>query len=258
VPPDSFSRTGQLWGHPHYRWSEHRRTRFAWWVARVKHALTRFDGVRIDHFVGFVNAYEIPGRARTAMRGVWRKAPGAQLLTALERNCGKLPLIAEDLGQVTPAVTALRERFGLPGMRIVQYAFGDPRSENLPCKHPVNCVTYPGTHDNPTTVEWWHGLDGRARERFCTYAGGGLGGAGGARKPAAAQRACHDMVRITLQSPATLAVVPVQDLLGLGRSARMNTPGRPSGQWRWRLERGALAHLDPVRIRGLAEACARA
>lgn len=247
VPPDLFSRTGQLWGHPHYRWSQHARTGFAWWIARVRAALERFDALRIDHFVGLVHAYEIPGRAHTARHGVWRPTPGAALLTALERSCGRLPLVAEDLGAVTPAVTALRERFGLPGMRLVQNAFYGPGSQDLPPLHARTCVTYPGTHDNDTTAGWWRTLPRHARQRFTAYTG--------ERRASAVPLA---MIRATLQSPAQTAIVPMQDYLGLGSEARMNLPGRASRQWRWRMAPAALGTLDPASIRALACAAARA
>ncbi|MFO0961938.1 MAG: 4-alpha-glucanotransferase [Phycisphaerales bacterium] len=251
VPPDCFSTTGQLWGHPHYRWSEHRRTGFAWWIARIRESLRRFDALRIDHFVGFVHAYEIPGGARDARRGRWRPTPGRELLEALERACGRLPLVAEDLGAVTPEVTALRERFGLPGMKLLHNAFYGPDSGDLPPNHPLDCVAYPGTHDNDTTVGWWRGLSAPARARFADYTG--------ARTTAQAGReVCPRIVQAALQSPARTAIVAMQDHLGLGRESRMNTPGKGRGQWRWRLAPGALDRLDAASIRRSAEATARA
>jgi 4-alpha-glucanotransferase len=250
VPPDCFSATGQLWGHPHYRWSEHRRTGFAWWVARIRDSLARFDALRIDHFVGFVHAYEIAGDARTAMRGTWRPTPGRELLEALERACGRLPLVAEDLGAVTPEVVALRERFGLPGMKLVHNAFYGPASGDLPCNHPVDCVAYPGTHDNDTTLGWWASLPPDARERYAAYVG--------ARSAADARRGLpRSMVDVVLQGPARTAIVAMQDHLGLGREARMNTPGLGSGQWRWRMLPDALRGLDAARMRRSVEAVAR-
>ncbi|MBL9141636.1 MAG: 4-alpha-glucanotransferase [Phycisphaerae bacterium] len=249
VPPDCFSRTGQLWGHPHYRWSEHLRTRFAWWTARVQHALRRCDALRIDHFVGFVHAYEVPGAARTARRGAWKPAPGLQLLTALERACGTLPLVAEDLGAVTPRVVALREQFGLPGMKLVHNAFYGAASDDLPCKHPVDCVAYAGTHDNDTTLGWWKHLKAPARARFADYAGVAVS------RPQSIPCA---MMRIVMQSPAQTAIVAMQDALGLDGSARMNTPGRGTGQWRWRMAANALRSRDAARIRALAQVSARA
>jgi 4-alpha-glucanotransferase len=250
VPPDCFSTTGQLWGHPHYRWSEHRRTGFAWWTSRIRTALDRFDALRIDHFVGFVHAYEIPGDARTAMHGSWRPTPGAQILQAVERECGRLPLVAEDLGAVTDEVIALRRRFGLPGMKLVHNAFYGPASGDLPCLHPVDCVAYPGTHDNDTTLGWWQGLRADARLRYAAYVG-----ASGARE--AARGLPRSMVDLVMQSPARTAIVAMQDHLSLGRAARMNVPGRASRQWRWRMAPDALLGLDAARMRRLAEATAR-
>ncbi len=250
VPPDCFSATGQLWGHPHYRWSEHRRTGFAWWVARIRDSLARFDALRIDHFVGFVHAYEIAGDAKTAMRGTWRPTPGREVLEALERACGRLPLVAEDLGAVTPEVVALRERFGLPGMKLVHNAFYGPASGDLPCNHPVDCVAYPGTHDNDTTLGWWASLPPDARERYAAYVG--------ARSAADARRGLpRSMVDLVLQGPARTAIVAMQDHLGLGREARMNAPGEGSGQWRWRMLPDALRALDAARMRRSVEAVAR-
>lgn len=249
VPPDCFSRDGQRWGHPHYRWSEHRRTRFAWWIARVRHALSRCDALRVDHFVGLVHAFEIPARDRTARRGSWKPTPGRELLTALERACGRLPLVAEDLGAVTPAVVALRERFGLPGMKLVHNAFYGPDSGDLPSLHPVDSVVYSGTHDNDTTVGWHAGLPAPARARFAAYAGLGARATHG--------EVCQAMARIVLASPARTAVLPLQDWLHLGHSARMNLPGKATGQWCFRATTSHLAALDPATIRGLAEATAR-
>jgi 4-alpha-glucanotransferase len=251
VPPDCFSTTGQLWGHPHYRWSEHRRTGFAWWIARIRENLRRFDALRIDHFVGFVHAYEIPGNAKTAMKGTWRPTPGRELLEALERACGRLPLVAEDLGAVTPEVVALRERFGLPGMKLVHNAFYGPASGDLPSLQPVDCVAYPGTHDNDTTLGWWRTLPADARRRFCRYTGY-------ASAPDAGRELPAEMIRIVLQGPARTAIVAMQDWLALNGTARMNTPGKGSGQWRWRMLPDALGALDPATIRNLIDATARA
>lgn len=279
VPPDCFSRTGQLWGHPHYRWAEHTRTKFAWWSSRALHALKRCDALRIDHFVGLVHAYEIPGKDRTARRGEWRPTPGLELLTALERAYGRLPLVAEDLGALTPRVTALRQRFGLPGMKLVHNAFYGPASSDLPCMHPVDCVAYAGTHDNNTTLGWWNGLKTAERARFAEYAGiavhagkrgrasavFGASTASTASATSAASTASATaksvpaaMMRIVLQSPARTAVLAMQDVLGLDQRARMNTPGRGTGQWRWRMPANALRPSDAASIRGLAEASARA
>lgn len=221
VPPDCFSATGQRWGHPHFHWPEHRRTKFSWWRARVAHALERFDLVRIDHFIGFHHAYEIPASSPDATRGAWKRQAGAELLAALRRDRGSLPFIAEDLGALTPAVTALRDRFNLPGMRILQHAFWSGESGDLPHNHPRHSVVYTGTHDNDTTASWWRGLGAAERVRVRA-----LGGAGSASQV---------LARMLMGSPAALAVIPMQDILGLGAAARMNLPGASSGQWSWRM-----------------------
>ncbi len=244
VPPDMFSRDGQLWGQPHYRWEAHRRDGFRWWCRRFEVAFDRFDAVRIDHFIGFHHAYEVPGGAKNARKGAWRKTPGAELLDAVRKRLGHLPLIAEDLGHLTPEVIALKDRFGLPGMKIVQNAFYGDDSGDLPCHHPPRCVVYPGTHDNDTVLGWWKGIDAAARGRFRRYVGPG--------EPVA-----DAMLRITATSPADLAVVQMQDALRLGPSARMNFPGTPSGNWRWRLDPGSPSAADARRLRGLAEGAGR-
>ena len=243
VPPDCFSADGQLWGHPHYRWSEHRRTGFRWWIERVRAAVERFDAVRIDHFIGFHHAYEIPGNATTARDGVWKRAPGRELLGALERVLGRLPLIAEDLGALTPPVVALRDDFGLPGMKLLHNAFYGDDSGEAPHRHPRHCVCYPGTHDNDTTVGWWTQLQPAAKARACAY----MGWDGG--DPAA------QLNRLAFTSPANTAIVAMQDALGLGAQARMNLPGTASGNWHWRLQRTGAASLRPAaadRLRALA------
>ena len=242
VPPDCFSADGQLWGHPHYRWSEHRRTGFRWWIERVRAAVERFDAVRIDHFIGFHHAYEIPGNATTARDGVWKRAPGRELLGALERALGTLPLIAEDLGALTPPVVALRDDFGLPGMKLLHNAFYGDDSGEAPHRHPRHCVCYPGTHDNDTTVGWWTQLQPAAKARACAY----MGLDGG--DPAA------QLNRLAFTSPANTAIVAMQDALGLGAEARMNLPGTASGNWHWRLQRTGAASLRPheaYRLRAL-------
>ncbi|MGA1266931.1 MAG: 4-alpha-glucanotransferase [Phycisphaerales bacterium] len=241
VPPDCFSRDGQLWGHPHYAWAAHRREGFRWWTRRVATALDRFDALRIDHFVGFVHAYEIPGAARTARKGRWAPTPGRQLLTAVSARLGRLPLIAEDLGAVTPAVVSLRDDFGLPGMKLLHNAFYGPDSGDLPHHHPVNCVVYPGTHDNDVSRGWVRHLDRQARERFVRLAGGDL------RRPEQA------LIRMAYSSPSRTAVVAMQDLLGLGPKARMNVPGVAHGNWTWRLDPSPL----PLRLAAQLNALAR-
>lgn len=224
VPPDCFSKDGQLWGHPHYRWSAHRADGFRWWTQRIAASLRRFHGVRIDHFVGFHHAYEIPSGAKTARTGAWKPQAGEELLAAARKKLGPLALIAEDLGAVTHEVVALRTRFDLPGMKVLHHAFGCDNSGELLHRHEVQSVVYPGTHDNDTTRGWFQALSPSERTRFVAYCG------------ADSARAPHEaMMRLAFASRAQLAVVALQDVLGLDRSARMNLPGRGQGQWRWRL-----------------------
>ncbi len=245
VPPDDFSADGQLWGHPHYAWPEHRKEKFAWWISRIACAIERFDLVRIDHFIGLHNAYEVPFGARTARNGVWRKAPGRELLAAMAKVFGPLPLIAEDLGALTPAVEALRDDFGLAGMRIVQNAFWSGRAGDMPHNHPRRSVAYSCTHDNETTMQWWKSRNAMQRARFISYSG-------------AADTTVHEaMARIVMASPAALAVLPMQDLLGLGKSARLNLPGTATGNWKWCMERGAASKALAQTMRSLIEATGR-
>ena len=244
VPADYFSATGQLWGNPHYRWDVLERTGYAWWIARFRASLALVDRVRIDHFRGFVASWEVPGDATTAVRGEWAKGPGAALFDAVRSALGaeRLPFVAENLGVITPEVEALRERLGLPGMAILQFAFGtDPQAPDFkPHNYPRNRVVYTGTHDNDTTVGWWTGAIGHSTrsntdietERECARRYLGIDG-----------REVHwEFIRAVLASVADTAIVPVQDLLGLGSDARMNRPGSVGGNWRWRLRPGQLTH----------------
>jgi 4-alpha-glucanotransferase len=245
VPPDSFSKDGQLWGTPHYRWSAHRRDGFLWWRQRIGRALDRFDLVRIDHFIGFVRAYEVPARARNARRGAWCGQPGREVLAALAKeHPDGLPLVAEDLGAVTPPVLRLRDEFALPGMRILQNGFWRDDAFDMPHRFPPNCVVYPGTHDNHVATGWWRTLSRDARRRFLAYAGP-------ASDPAEA------LVRLSMTSPANLAICQMQDLLALAPSTRMNLPGTPSGNWRWRLEAGAADAASARRLRAVIAASGR-
>ena len=242
VPPDYFSRTGQRWGNPLYRWPTLRRVGYDWWIERFRQTLHRFDAVRLDHFIGFSRYWEIPADEPTAMNGRWVPGPGAHFFRAVERAVGGLPLIAEDLGAVTEEVTALRDRFGMPGIRILQFAFGtDPQAPTFkPHFYPRHAVVYTGTHDNDTVVGWFQDPGGPRsartpeqveveREFALRY----LGSDG---------RAIHrDMVRALFASVADLAIVPLQDVLGLGAEARMNRPGTLEGNWEWRVSESALS-----------------
>lgn len=246
VPPDDFAATGQRWGHPHYRWPAHRRDGFAWWRSRVRAAVERFDLLRIDHFIGFIRAYEVPAHHRTAAHGRWRPTPGRELLRAIERDIGSLPFIAEDLGAVTRPVIALRDDHGLPGMKIVQNAFWSDDSGDRPHHHSPNTVAYPGTHDNDTVRGWWATLAPEARRRFLDYSG------------SAARDIVAAMTRLVMTSPAQLAIIPMQDLLGLGSQARMNLPGRGRGQWRWQLASDWRRGIDKVALRRMIAVAGRA
>jgi 4-alpha-glucanotransferase len=228
VPPDAFSRTGQRWGNPLYRWERMRRGGYRWWLNRLTLACDRFDAVRLDHFIGFQRYWEIQARSRTAVHGRFRPGPRDAFFHAARTALRGLPFVAEDLGIVTAEVTALRERFGLPGLRVLQFGFdGDPeRNPHLPHTYPRHCVVYTGTHDNETAVGWFKGLAAPTRRRVLDYAGGTPG-------------EIHDsLIRLALTSVADLAMVPMQDWLGLGNGARMNVPGTPRGNWTWRLPPG--------------------
>jgi 4-alpha-glucanotransferase len=228
VPPDYFSRTGQLWGNPLYRWPELKREGFRWWLDRLALSLERFDLLRIDHFRGLVSYWKVPAGARTAKRGRWQKAPAAEFLERIREEFPLLPFIAEDLGTITPDVVEIRERFGLRGMKVLQFAFndGNPDHPFLPHTYPTRCVAYTGTHDNNTLRGWYEDeIDNGTQKRVLAYLG----------RYAESSDVVGGLIRLLLGSPADLAVLPVQDLLGLGSEARMNLPGSPRGNWRWRL-----------------------
>ncbi len=223
VPPDYFSATGQRWGNPLYRWDVVRERGYAWWVARLRHALDQADLVRIDHFRGFAAYWEIPASEPTAVRGRWVEGPGADLFEALRRELGGLPVVAEDLGVITPDVERLRDGFGLPGMKVLQFAFaGGADDPYLPHNYDRRCVVYTGTHDNDTTRGWYAAAPEAERDHVRRYLG----------RPA--EEVVDGLVRLAYASVADLAVVPLQDHLGLGPEARMNTPGREHGNWSWR------------------------
>lgn len=245
VPPDYFSKSGQRWGNPLYNWPAMRRDGFDWWVRRVQASLMQCDLLRIDHFRGFEACWEIPGSAKTARRGRWAPSPGKALLQALRKRLGALPFIAEDLGLITPGVEQLRDDFGMPGMRVLQFAFGgDSGNPFLPHNFEKNSVAYTGTHDNDTVVGWYKTLPKQEQDRVRAYTGGGE-----SEVPWA-------MIRLALGSVANLAVIPVQDLLELGSAARMNIPGRASGNWDWRMA-GPLKSEVVERLAHLTETYGR-
>jgi 4-alpha-glucanotransferase len=246
VPPDYFSKTGQLWGNPLYLWEAHARDDFGWWRARLRTLTGVVDRVRLDHFIGFVRHWEVPTTAPDARTGRWQPGPGEALFRAIERELGALPLVAEDLGETDAEVAALRDRLGLPGMRVLQFAFGgDATNPFLPHHHVPNAVVYTGTHDNDTTQGWWAGLDEHERRRVRDYLGPSCGDI------------AWDLIRAGMASVADTFVAPVQDVLSLGSAARFNLPGSGTGHWGWRLADG-LPH-DPfaIRLRGLAASYGR-
>jgi 4-alpha-glucanotransferase len=226
VPPDYFSDTGQRWGNPLYHWDALKGNNFDWWARRIRRQLTRMHLMRIDHFRGLESYWAIPGEMEDGRVGEWLPAPGDELLTSLKDIFGELPLIAEDLGLITPEVTALREKFGLPGMKILQFAFGDDADNPyLPHHHETESVAYTGTHDNDTSLGWFTAATEHEREHILNY----LAVQDEELVPEA-------MIRCALASVARLAIVPVQDLLNLPTEARFNTPGTLENNWCWRLE----------------------
>lgn len=257
VPPDYFSETGQLWGNPIYDWDAMRRDGFRWWIDRVRATLKTVDAVRIDHFRGFAAAWEVPGGDATAENGRWVEVPGKELFTALKNAIGDLPFWAEDLGVITPDVEELRDGFGFPGMRILQFAFGgDPNNHDLPHNYINNCVAYTGTHDNDTTVGWWHSQVGAGSTRdareigrehdFCMKYLGTDG-----------HEIHWDFVRAVWSSVADTAITPLQDLLGLGTEGRMNLPASTSGNWNWRFQEGVLTDEIGARLKEITEVYGR-
>lgn len=225
VPPDYFSATGQRWGNPIYHWQALEADGFSWWIERLRHQLERMHMLRIDHFRGLESYWSIPGTSEDGIIGEWMKAPGEALLQTLLEKLGSLPLVAEDLGTITPEVTALREKFGLPGMKILQFAFsGDANNPYLPAHHEQNSVVYTGTHDNDTTAGWFASVDEQARSLILHE----LDGVGPEDMPWA-------LIETALASVSKLAIIPMQDLLELGTEARFNTPGTLENNWCWRL-----------------------
>ncbi len=222
VPPDYFSATGQYWGNPHYRWERMHEDGFYWWRRRIEHQLSLFDVLRIDHFRGFEAYWEIPADAPNAISGKWVKAPGDALFDTLRRELGSLPLVAEDLGVITPEVDALRHHYGLPGMKVLQFAFeGGASNPYLPHNHAPDFVVYTGTHDNNTTVGWFETAAPELQAHVREYLG------------SPSEPMPWPLVRAAYASVACSAVVPMQDVLALGGEHRMNTPGVAEGNWRW-------------------------
>jgi 4-alpha-glucanotransferase len=258
VPPDYFSKTGQCWGNPLYRWEAMAETGYSWWIERARVILMLVDLARLDHFRGFEKYYEIPGGSATAVRGRWVEGPGDRFFAALKEALGRLPFIAEDLGYITPEVHALRERWGFPGMRVLQFAFGDesPSHQFKPHNFVRNTVAYTGTHDNDTTVGWFHNTDPAEgilnneqvrieRENALKYVNSD-------------GREIHwDFIRLAVASVADTAIFPLQDALGLGSEARMNRPATTENNWRWRYEEGQISAALAHKLRELAKTYGR-
>lgn len=246
VPPDYFSETGQRWGNPLYRWDDLARTGYEWWTERFRRTLDWVDVIRIDHFRGFEASWEIPASEPTAIHGRWVEGPGDAVFHAAERTLGPLPVIAEDLGLITPEVEELRDSLGYPGMRVLQFAFdGDPDNPHLPENYPHNVVAYTGTHDNNTSAGWWSEATAAEREQLSARIGD------------AADDIAWEMIRLAMKSPAGWAIVPLQDILGLDGSARMNVPGVTDGNWSWRFDEDMLSPGLAQRLRSLAAVCGR-
>ncbi|MDP2847768.1 MAG: 4-alpha-glucanotransferase [Humidesulfovibrio sp.] len=251
VPPDYFSKTGQHWGNPVFDWEAAEQDGFQWWIRRLRHNFGLFDLVRLDHFRGFCAYWEIEAAEETAVKGRWAPAPGEKLLEAVKAAHGSLPIIAEDLGIITEDVVALKERFGLPGMKILQFAFGPhtPASPDSPHNHEMNCVVYTGTHDNNTTRGWFEAeATPPARRALSRYLG----------RRMTEDTIVRELIRVALSSPAKDAVLTAQDLLDLGAGARMNTPGLSEGNWGWRAPENALClcgggHALAENLRGQCE-----
>jgi 4-alpha-glucanotransferase len=238
VPPDYFSPTGQLWGNPLYRWDVHRNSGYQWWLDRFCAVLEMVDIIRLDHFRGFVGYWEVPGNAKTAIKGRWVPAPGLDFLQSVYKRLGDLPIIAEDLGVITADVEELRDHFGLPGMKILQFAFeGTPQDYFLPHNYPRNCVVYTGTHDNDTARGWYERVSEQARDFYRRY----LDRSG--------SDVAWDLIRACWASVAVYAIAPMQDFLNLGNEGRMNYPGKPDGNWQWRMTEGMLSDALVKRIR---------
>ncbi len=249
VPPDYFSSEGQLWGNPIYNWDEMKKDGYMWWRDRISHMTKLFDGVRIDHFRGIEAYWEIPGNAKSAKEGSWKKGPGINLVNAIKEAAGDAFIIAEDLGDITKEVLELLEKSGFPGMRVFQFAFmGDSSTPHRPHNYINNCVAYTGTHDNNTLLGYlWELSDNDRREmlEYCGHKGGDW------------TDGCADIIRTMFASHAGLVIMPVQDLLGYGSDTRLNIPGKAEGNWQYRITKEQLDGIDKNRFKKLNELYSR-
>ncbi|NET02974.1 MAG: 4-alpha-glucanotransferase [Sphaerospermopsis sp. SIO1G1] len=248
VPPDYFSATGQLWGNPVYNWEELQKQDFKWWVQRFEAMLDYVDIIRIDHFRGFEGYWAVPQGEETAINGEWIKAPGVEFFEVVRERLGKLPILAEDLGIITPEVEALRDRFEFPGMKVLHFAFGsDPGNPFLPFNYPRNAVVYTGTHDNDTTVGWFNTANDYEKQNLISYLGS-----------ISPDGINWDLMRLALSSVANQAIIPLQDVLGLGTEARMNYPSTAEGNWEWRYQDGVLTEDLGGRLKNITQLYGRA
>ncbi|KPK88398.1 MAG: 4-alpha-glucanotransferase, partial [Deltaproteobacteria bacterium SM23_61] len=250
VPPDYFSETGQLWGNPIYRWEALRQTGFDWWIRRMEQNGRLCDLLRIDHFIGLESYWEIPAEEKTAVNGKWVPAPGEEFLKTFYQKFPLFPLIAEDLGSVTPAVRELMEKFSLPGMKVLLFAFSDDSANPyLPHNHIPHCILYTGTHDNNTVRGWFDGeASAENKKNLFRYLG----------RKVSAQEVADEFIRMAMMSVAERVILPIQDFLGLGAESRMNTPSLTEGNWKWRLMPGQITPELSDRLRNLTEIYGRA
>jgi 4-alpha-glucanotransferase len=250
APPDAYSETGQLWGNPLYDWPAMRRRRYRWWIERLRRTLSLFDLARIDHFRGFVAYWAVPADAPTAVGGRWQRGPGRAVFDAAARELGRLALVAEDLGVITPGVERLRDELGLPGMIVLQFGFdpGVRGSPHHPDNHAENRLVYTGTHDHDTARGWYSSLDSGRRARMDEAL---------AERGIAERRSWWALIRLAYASPSRVAMIQAQDVLGLGSDARMNNPARPSGNWRWRLGPRTLTPALARQLREVTEEAGR-
>lgn len=250
VPPDYFSATGQLWGHPVYDWKVLQEEGYGWWIDRMQHHLLLYDLTRIDHFRGLVAYWEVPARAKTAVKGRWVPVPAQDFFDRLNKRFGRLPVIAEDLGTITADVREVIRSYGFPGMRVLLFAFGDdfPHGSFLPHRHEPNCVVYTGTHDNNTIRGWFEQeADRKTKRNLVRYLG----------RDVPVEELHWEFIRLAMMSTAETVIVPLQDVLGLGSEARMNRPARRRGNWRWRFTWDALDSETTDRLRDMTETYGR-
>jgi 4-alpha-glucanotransferase len=246
VPPDAFSRTGQLWGNPIYNWKAISQTRYRWWIERIKLNLKLYDVLRIDHFRGLVKFWQVRAVEKTAVNGKWVKGPGQELFKALYKELPKAEFIAEDLGYITADVRELVQKLGLPGMKVLLFAFDDLSGKNpyLPHNHTQNFVVYTGTHDN-NTIKGWFEKEARSKQKHALFAYLG--------QKVEAEKLSWELIRMAMNSVANTAIIPMQDILGLGSQARMNYPSKTKGNWRWQLENGQISTILAKRLRKITQ-----